>query len=375
MLNNQQKYLLKLVFSRFDKRLLKNTRKNYLYQAISENKLLPLFYVLSKKYNLDIFSQSQKQQLKSVYLTNLSIYQKQKQATAEIAGYFNKKNIPVIFFKGVVLNDLIYKQEAVRSSSNDIDILVKKSDFYKAAGILKNLGYEGSLVSIRKKEITAEHFFSPGKIMVDLHFKLNVFPEIPDIDAKFYWQKFSLVNFENVKIGIFPQEILFICLCHLILRERITLSKFLGYFLDLHYFLLSYAKKLDYNYLADVLLENKFNVFILIVLDELEKTSGINYGISPEFRRKIKSSAIRKKIVKKALVNWRQDSECSRLSYLVNFIFYSGGYLKVACGIFISLFRNKHLKYLDENNFPDNYISWLKHLKRIIKNIFKPVTR
>lgn len=90
----------------------------------------------------------------------------QQAAQDELAGSFQKKEIPAIFLKGAVLRDL-YPSPDLRSMA-DIDILIHEEDAAKAAELMKHSGYKIYTQGSRNEDV----YCKEPKITVEVHRQL-----------------------------------------------------------------------------------------------------------------------------------------------------------------------------------------------------------
>lgn len=228
-----------------------------------------------------------------VFFTTYMINQSQKVRTLEqnkwintISKELNNRNINHVFLKGAILNNCLFNCGA--RASNDIDILVKKSDISEVTSVLKKLGFIQGKYNYKKKKIEE---YSQKEIMNSVNnrgetapfIKISDDPNIKtiDIDVNFSldWNtnisEQTINSFLNSKIQIknsneefiysldYKYNFLQLC-CHLykdsalidIIKKRKVLD--LYKFVDIYYFIKKYFNLIDVD---DLYLEiEKYNL-------------------------------------------------------------------------------------------------------------------
>lgn len=92
----------------------------------------------------------------------------------EILRLFSQAQIKVIPLKGVILSQRLYGDMFSRGPSADMDLMIKESDRFKAADLLKKIGYQQ--VELNEFEAWQWHydFSRPGACPLDLHWDITM---------------------------------------------------------------------------------------------------------------------------------------------------------------------------------------------------------
>ena len=375
MLNNNEKLFLNIVASGFEKSKIDSMGLDNFYQMVKKYKLFSLIYK-KQKHGSNVFSPKIIEELRISYLHNLFVYQQNRQETMKLAEYFAQKDIPMIILKGVFLNDLIHQEEAVRNSSCDVDVLVKIGDFSKALKALEEIGYSSHKTEKIENEDQprSRHLSCDGDIMVDLHHGLSYDCFSIGFERSIFWERNSFFDLGPIKARGFSNEAQFLYCCLLIVKEIHYPNKVLPYFLDFHFFLLRHGANLDYDYLLEIISQNKFNAYVSVVFNELVDCSESDYKLDKVFLRKIRVSRLREKLLHWVIVCWHNRTSSKwYLKFLIFSIANSGGYFKSACDLIWRQLSYKHNYYLNENKLKDNGFSWFKHFFRMIKTFVRHI--
>ena len=375
MLNNNEKLFLNIIASGFEKSKIDSMGLDNFYQMVKKYKLFSLIYK-KQKHGSNVFSPKIIEELRISYLHNLFVYQQNRQETMKLAEYFAQKDIPMIILKGVFLNDLIHQDEAVRNSSCDVDVLVKIGDFSKALKALEEIGYSSHKTNKIENEDQARsmHLSCDGQIVIDLHHGLCYDEFSIGFESSIYWQRNSFFDLGPIKARGFSNEAQFLYCCLLIVKEIHYPNKVLPYFLDFHFFLLRHGANLDYDYLLEIISQNKFNAYVSVVFNELVDCSESDYKLDKVFLRKIRVSRLREKLLHWVIVRWHNRTSSKwYLKFLIFSIANSGGYFKSACDLIWRQLSYKHNYYLNENKLKDNGFSWFKHFFRMIKTFVRHI--
>ncbi|MDE7263398.1 MAG: nucleotidyltransferase family protein [Anaeroplasmataceae bacterium] len=151
----------------------------------------------------------------------------------EITLLFNQEEIPHVYFKGSVLNE-IYPDSALRTRG-DIDVYVDKKNFTKAKSIFIKNGFE-------ILHIDSQHHieFIKNNLMVELHFAL--FDIVRSSD--YFKEPFSLCEKVEQNLYAFTEINHFIyCLHHF--QNHLRLGAGIRYLLDFYYMLKTYHLDMD----------------------------------------------------------------------------------------------------------------------------------
>lgn len=140
-----------------------------LLDFLSYQMLAPLWFeTLSKNNSASLFSESFTTTLKQKTMATTARYMAQQHTIKISAEAFQAANIPYAVFKGANTREHIYDNPAVRPS-DDIDILVSKTDKIKAIQTLVKTGF-----AFHPKPISISHEATLIKndVKIDLHWNI-----------------------------------------------------------------------------------------------------------------------------------------------------------------------------------------------------------
>lgn len=130
---------------------------------------------------------------------------------------FNGNNIPIIPFKGVMLG-IYYKDLSLRDGY-DIDIIIKKQDFYKVYDLLLLNGYKPELQHDYNelcKFLSARHsypFTNKENITVDVHWALENENEGFRYPMEHIWEKHTKATYFDIEMAMLSPNDLFLSTC------------------------------------------------------------------------------------------------------------------------------------------------------------------
>lgn len=128
---------------------------------------------------------------------------------------FRAQGIPVIVLKGAYLATAVYKQVALRPML-DIDLLVPRSDLYRAAAVVQQMGYE-PLEPIGHGELISHYlprFLHPSRSALELHWTIVQANTSYSIDETLLWQSAQQIVFLGIstKVLALPDIVLHLCI-------------------------------------------------------------------------------------------------------------------------------------------------------------------
>uniref|UniRef100_B8HPX3 Nucleotidyltransferase family protein n=1 Tax=Cyanothece sp. (strain PCC 7425 / ATCC 29141) TaxID=395961 RepID=B8HPX3_CYAP4 len=164
-------------------------------------------------------------------LNNLS----RVQELLKILLVLEKEGIEAIPFKGPILASCAYGNIALRQY-NDLDIIVRKQDFWQAKAVLMNLGYTSKLsekrqlntitsirqISLSHVSVEAEMFnrqFQPSLMHsnlernIDLHWGIYLRKFLNPDQLERFWQHLVSVKLSNQSVQTFSPEVALIIQC------------------------------------------------------------------------------------------------------------------------------------------------------------------
>jgi len=151
---------------------------DYLLQTSKDHGLAPLLYYHLHRIDHDHqIPQSIMDQLHDIYYSNLARNIPLSYELNEILDVFEKKGIPIVVLRGLALVQTIYKNIALRVTT-DIDLLVKKKDLPPVAKTLLELDFRLPHSILITEEYSAELCFAKrdaskgkhlGSVYIDVH--------------------------------------------------------------------------------------------------------------------------------------------------------------------------------------------------------------
>lgn len=116
-------------------------------------------------------------QLKGIYRHSWCKNQVQYQQSQEVLASFNKAGLPTIVLKGAALSERFYQDDGI-PFMNGVDLMVRESDFERAAGLLLELGWKPepysyhTMLDYHRRGFKHGCCFKKGNVALDLHCQL-----------------------------------------------------------------------------------------------------------------------------------------------------------------------------------------------------------
>ena len=192
------------------------TGENTFLQFLAINLLTPLWHEsLATHDAANLFSNDFNANLKKAALMASARYLQQQHALNRTAEILDAEAIPYAVYKGAHIRELIYKNPAVRVS-DDLDILVAKTDRDKTLQIFTNSGYE---LNLSADTISHEAVITDANTKIDLHWDLLR----PGRTRIFLAEKLlaERQQFNNLWV-LSPEAELFIMLVHPVITKYLT---------------------------------------------------------------------------------------------------------------------------------------------------------
>ncbi len=135
--------------------------------------------------------------LKSAYFHNLRDSLSAANELAGIVAALEEGGIDVVPVKGLLMTEELYGDIGLYPSA-DIDILVKREDVHKAAGIMKETGYDGEsgMDEFRLDNYQDVSFHKAGKKPVEMHISLGK-PRYFNLPWNFWWEDLREKDFDG----------------------------------------------------------------------------------------------------------------------------------------------------------------------------------
>lgn len=217
----------------------------------------------------------------------------------EIIKLLQVHQVPVIWFKGNPNIQWIYKDYAMRSTS-DLDFLVRKEDRMKAASLIKEQGFEYPKETMDERGVVlaeeelAEwfhemHYRKDTPVMplnLDLHLDLTGFPQgsipksIYHLDDRNWLQNISEMTLQGEKVPVLrAEDALMQMIVHYSIHHSFCGLKWL---IDLCEVLFFHQDELDWNYMKDTYNHPNERKLMGICFRMVEEVTGVDrFGGEP----------------------------------------------------------------------------------------------
>jgi hypothetical protein len=276
---------------------------------------------------------------------------------------YKENNIPFIALKGSYLVSLLYPF-GIRAT-DDIDILIRYSDFKKTDSLMKDMGYNytgiNMSINLHKKIANKVVYSNPDKIPTipfDIHFTLGPYPYLGRVKTKDIWTGTELCDTPFKNITVLSGELLLI---HLLLHsfQDIKEENVHSYF-DIINYLRKYSSKIDWEKFMGYVIKFRVELPVSYAINEVHKLEMIRFPDDITERiKKIKSGDMEMKIYNLSL---NRKSEYDK--YLLQFLSTPGIIKKMMCIMHILLPARKYINV----EFGGRYSLYYK---KIISSIFK----
>ena len=191
----------------------------YLKQMALQHGLMPILYQCLKSYAPNSIPRSILGQFRDHSLSSASRSLVMTEELLSLLELLKAEGIPAIPYKGPVLAVSLYKDLAIRPF-NDLDILVRRKDLFKAMDVMTSLGYQPHFQLTRtqvaaflksKYEFPLTH--KNGWLTVELKWNLKEdFFSFP-LDQEGLWKRLQPTSLNGKEILTFSPEDLLIILC------------------------------------------------------------------------------------------------------------------------------------------------------------------
>ncbi len=175
----------------------------------------------------------------------------------QLAGQFKKQQIPVIFFKGIVLANTVYADHPLNRLFGDIDILIPFKFFDTAIETMVDLGYtlashKQDIASLRKYNRKLCFRPPPGRTCsIDVHFQLfgkKLYTQTACLSEAFFFKHARQIVVGNETYWVPREELHFLyLLIHFSLQHHLAS---LGWMYDIKH-LLARSQDWDWDFLGD----------------------------------------------------------------------------------------------------------------------------
>jgi hypothetical protein len=191
----------------------------YLKEMALQHGLMPILYQCLKSYAPNSIPRSILTQFRDHALSSASRSLVMTEELLALLDFLKAEGIPAVPYKGPVVAVSLYKDLAIRPF-NDLDILVKRKDLFKAMDVMTSLGYQPHFQLTRaqvaaflksKYELPLTH--RNGWLTVELKWNLvEDFFSFP-LDQEALWERLQSIPINGKEVLTFSPEDLLIILC------------------------------------------------------------------------------------------------------------------------------------------------------------------
>lgn len=179
------------------KYVAENVSEDSRFEFLSYNRILLLF----AQNNIIQFDNRENERIRRYLFNNRIKYLMQIKELIRINTLFNSNDIISIYFKGVVLAELLYSPAYYRKTGGDIDVYVAPNKFTKALTILYNDGYE---LTVPNGEDNKHHIvLRKDGFIVELH--KNFFNPIIGVEESYLRNHYTLLPLGDDYIKTFSR--------------------------------------------------------------------------------------------------------------------------------------------------------------------------
>jgi putative nucleotidyltransferase-like protein len=135
---------------------------------------------------------------------------------AQLLEVFRRHGITAIVLKGGHLGQVIYESFALRTMG-DLDIMVRRDELARAAGLLTDLGYAPQYFGVEEVDYAQHHHIrpmaKPEGIRVEIHWSIARPTALFDIDLEGIWTRARRTEIAGVESLVLSPEDLILHLC------------------------------------------------------------------------------------------------------------------------------------------------------------------
>ena len=192
----------------------------FILHLAEKHRVWPVLYTNIKKAELQSFlSEDVQKVLSHQYLTIVGNNLRLCQKLTKILALFESRGIPAVPFKGPLLAQTLYEDEAMRCYA-DLDILVPEKRATQARDALLDAGFSPHVQGLSGKRFGQVlkhgrecHFLHPsGTVAIDLHWQLGV-PVRRPFDYDFCSERLQVIPWQDMNISSLSVEDTLLHLC------------------------------------------------------------------------------------------------------------------------------------------------------------------
>lgn len=192
---------------------------DYLFQLARRHAVVPLLYLQLRRHASDLVPEERLYNLKQHYLENSARNTVLAAELCRLVGLLAGSGIETIPYKGPVLSLFAYGDLGLRRFV-DLDVIVKKTDVFKAREILLAAGYTpAKSLSLRQQELLlrTQHNLQFSRDnrrwIVELHWEVAPHLFASSVKAEELWQRLIGIDLNGTRLQTLPADDLLFALC------------------------------------------------------------------------------------------------------------------------------------------------------------------
>ena len=190
---------------------------DYVFQLARRHSVVPLVYTQLQRLESDLVPHEWMAQFKKNYQENLA---RNLVLTSELNALIRalkEAEVESIPFKGPILAVLAYDDLALRRFV-DLDIIVKRSDVFRARDVLEQLGFQSALnVDQQSLILQTQHNIQlkrdKGRVIVELHWEVATDLFAQAVSAEELWQRLVRVDLNGETVNSMSADDVLFSLC------------------------------------------------------------------------------------------------------------------------------------------------------------------
>ena len=198
-----------------------NVDWDYLFQLARRHSVVPLVYTQLRTHAVDLVPDSHLNRFKLNYEENLARNLVLTSELARVIKALSDAGVTAVPFKGPVLALFAYDDLALRRFT-DLDVIVRKQDFFKSKEVLRDLGYSlsGGMSSdqeelLLRTQHSMQFQLADHRLMIELHTEVASHLFASSVSAADLWNNLITVKIRDVEVrSLSPEDLLFSLCVH-----------------------------------------------------------------------------------------------------------------------------------------------------------------
>jgi hypothetical protein len=191
----------------------------FLFQLAHAHGILPLLHKRLEEHCGDLMPPTPRHQLHDLFEQNARRNLLMTAELLKLLRLLQDRELPVIPYKGPVMAAFVYGDLALRRA-DDLDILVKKRDAWRALELLRGLGFESSVPVAReqmpvffKSECDLFLVHKQTRLVVELHWAIAPPFYGFELETEDLWNRLDRVDLGGTAVPTLSREDLLLVLC------------------------------------------------------------------------------------------------------------------------------------------------------------------